>query len=211
MNFVAFNLAILMAPFVLGVSYYFRKQIYKQAIFVRSFFLLLALLTILFQTNIGDYVIRSGHLGLSFLLIVIFLGVLDPSSHLKKQMTVIRGELAIFGFILIIPHGLSRVNLALTGYQMTGLFAMILLIPLVITSFMNVRKKIKPRIWKKIHYLAYITYILIYIHLGFYLSLNLNQPYLLLNRSAYVYHALALIYLVLKWMQYQKRKSAKKA
>lgn len=197
-TFILNHLGVVLTPIIFLLIYIFRKYISHYPIYVRTFFIFLAGLSVTFKSSFLDKLIIEGHLGLSFFIIVIFLGVLSKNHRIKKQLTSIRGELALFGFLLLIPHGLYRLNLVLTGYQFTGLIAMILFIPLMITSFITIRKKMKPKKWKQLHKLAYVAYMLIYIHLGFIMSINPNNPFIRIQWNAYLYHVLFLIYVILK-------------
>jgi DMSO/TMAO reductase YedYZ heme-binding membrane subunit len=192
------HLGVFITPFIFLIIYYLRKYIFHYQVYVRTLIILLAGLSLLIKSSFLDKLIIEGHLGLSFFIIVIFLGVLNKNHMIKKQLTSIRGELALFGFIFLIPHGIERLRLALTGYQFTGLIAMIIFIPLLFTSFISIRKKMKPKHWKQLHKFAYAAYLFIYIHLGFMISINPNNPFIRIQYSAYVYHTLFLLYIALK-------------
>lgn len=197
-TFIINHLGVVITPLIFLIIYYLRKYIFHYQIYVRIFVMILAGLSIIIKSSFLDKLIVKGHLGLSFFIIVIFLGVLNKNHLVKKQLTSIRGELALFGFILLIPHGIERLSLVLTGYQFTGLIAMIVFIPLIFTSLISIRKKMKPKHWKQLHKLAYIAYILIYIHLGFVISINPNNPFIRIQNDAYIYHVLFLLYIALK-------------
>jgi len=207
MSFITFNLAIFIAPFIYIFIHFFSKHFHHQATYYRLAALVIALLTVLLNISFLDFLITSGHLGLSLFILVIFTSILPKKSKIYKNLSLVRGDLAIIGFMLLIPHGMARLNLALSGYNSTGLFAMIIFTPLFITSFLVIRKKMKPIRWKKLHQFAYIAYGLIYIHVGFNLSINLNNLFIRLSPHALLYHLLALTYLfgrVIKRIQQNK-------
>jgi methionine sulfoxide reductase heme-binding subunit len=198
MSFFSYNLAILIVPILYLIIHFLSKHFHHHATYYRIGALFLALLTILIRPSFLDLLITSGHLGLSFFILVIFTCVFPKKSKIHKNLNLVRGDLAILGFIFLIPHGMARLSLALAGYNSTGLLAMIVFTPLFITSFLVIRKKMKPIRWKKLHHFAYIAYGLIYIHLGFNLSLNPNNFYIRLSPDAILYHLLAIIYISIR-------------
>jgi DMSO/TMAO reductase YedYZ heme-binding membrane subunit len=141
--------------------------------------------------------LASGHLALSFFLLVLFTGVLPKKSKPFKVLMQVRGQLAILGFIFLLPHALSKLSLALAGYNFTGLIAFILFIPLVFTSFMPIRKKMDPKNWKKLHKLSYITYFMLYIHLGFDILIG-NTWMFKFSTNSILYHLLLVLYIAMR-------------
>lgn len=142
--------------------------------------------------------IDSGHLSLSFFLLVMMAGVIPKRHIIYKKLLLVRGDLAILGFIFLLPHGIHRLSLALYGYNTSGLIAAIIMIPLTLSSFLVIRKKIRPDRWKALHKLAYLAYLMIYIHLGFDLSINPNHFYLDISPNSLLFHVFFMAYLVLK-------------
>lgn len=130
-------------------------------------------------------------------MLVMFAGVFRKRWIVYKKILLVRGDLAILGFIFLIPHGIERLSLALNGYQSTGLVAAIVMLPLTISSFMIIRKRIRPDRWKKLHKLAYLAYLMIYIHIGFEIFLNPLNFYIKINEQSLLFHLLFVIYLVL--------------
>lgn len=102
-------------------------------------------------------------------------------------------------------------------FTLSSAMAIILLIPLFITSFRTVRKKINPRSWKKIQKLAYPFWILIHLHvLLIYIDVFLNPSEFhgiflvnaILNMIVYPLSLIIWIYLKIKQ---KNRKIAKSA
>jgi DMSO/TMAO reductase YedYZ heme-binding membrane subunit len=205
MNFIQTNMGIIVSLILFGMTLYFYKQIHMRqyrymvgALIISFLVMLLSLLSI----NLGPVteIIQSGHLALGFFILVIFAGVFKKNTLPRKALSLVRGEFAVIGFIFLLPHALTRLQLALSGYNMSGLFAMITLIPLVITTFMFIRKKMTPKSWKTLHRLSYLTYILIYIHLAFDISINPDFMYFRLSPNAILYHVLLVVYVVMRIM-----------
>ncbi len=110
--------------------------------------------------------------------IVMYTGVLDKKKDITKKLLSIRGELSIIACILTLGHNIlyGITNFAIlftnpTSFKLPKLIAaiisvilIIIMIPLMITSFPNVRKKIPFKTWKAIQRSAYVFYGLIYVH-----------------------------------------------
>ena len=205
MEFILKNLGVLLVPFLFLLIYFFSRHIHKNQYKYEIGAFIIANIVILIQPRFFNIqipflniLITSGHLSLSIFLLVMFAGVLKKNTKAKKALSQVRGELAVIGFIFLLPHAFARLALALSGYNMSGLFAFILFIPLVITSFMVIRKKMNPKHWKNLHKLAYVTYFLIYFHLAFNVSLNPNFRYIRLDQYAILYHFILILYVVLR-------------
>ena len=109
---------------------------------------------------------------------VMYAGAVPNGSKLMKAVMPIRGELSIIASILTLGHnisfGLTYFRLLFTQPDclpvnqllaaICSLVMLCIMLPLFITSFKCVRKKIKGSSWKKLQRLAYGFYALIYIH-----------------------------------------------
>lgn len=109
---------------------------------------------------------------------VMYAGAVPNGSKLMKTLMPIRGELSIIASILTLGHNISYgktyfrllftrpdrlpVNQMLAA--VCSLVMLCIMIPLFITSFKCVRRKMKGSSWKKLQRLAYGFYALIYIH-----------------------------------------------
>ncbi len=205
MEFIVKNLGVLIVPILFVLIYFFSRHIHRNQYKYEIGAFILANVAILIQPRffniqipVLNILIISGHLSLSIFLLVMFAGVLKKNSKAKKALSQVRGELAVIGFIFLLPHAFARLALALSGYNMSGLFAFILFIPLVVTSFMVIRKKMNPKHWKNLHKLGYVAYFLIYIHLAFNVSLNPNFRYIRFDPYALLYHLILMLYIVLR-------------
>lgn len=120
----------------------------------------------------------KGNVSIAFFLLVMFAGALNPKWKLTKKLLSIRAESAILGCILLLPHGIMYlvrfVNKILVHkpittlyivYLIVGLIAFIIMIPLFITSFKNIRSKMSYADWKKVQRWAYPFYFLVYVHI----------------------------------------------
>lgn len=130
---------------------------------------------------INNYVLsiftKSGFAS-SLWIIIMWAGALKNGSWLIKKIMPIRGELSIIAAILTLGHNIGygktyfvRIFSAPESLQsnyilaaVMSLIMMVIMIPLTIISFPNIRKKINGKTWKKIQRTAYIFYTLIYGH-----------------------------------------------
>lgn len=134
----------------------------------------------------------QGFLGLSFFYIVMMTGALKKKSKLRIKFAGIRREYSILGFILITPHALKYFVEYLDGeiaLEWWGVATYLVMLPLFITSFMVIRKKMSRNAWVYIQKLAYVSYITLFIHL----ILNASNPINLV-----VYLALFVPYISMK-------------
>lgn len=110
--------------------------------------------------------------------IVMYTAVLDKSKAFTKKLYRIRGEISIIACILTLAHniifGRNYFKILFTdprSFETPKLIAaiisvilIVLMLPLMITSFRCVRKKMNYKVWKNVQRLAYVFYGLIYVH-----------------------------------------------
>ncbi len=110
-------------------------------------------------------------------IIVMYIGILPPKSSLRKRFMPIRAELSIIASILTLGHNIiygNRYFIALFTNKkipenlyyasIVSLILIAIMLPLFITSFKTVRKKMKAKNWKKLQRTAYIFYFLLWLH-----------------------------------------------
>lgn len=111
-------------------------------------------------------------------VIVMYTGAFKNGSSLIKFLMPIRAELSIIASILTLAHNISFgknhfVQLFTNPSSMApnmliaaiiSLILIAIMVPLMITSFPSIRKKMGAKKWKKLQKSAYIFYALIYAH-----------------------------------------------
>jgi DMSO/TMAO reductase YedYZ heme-binding membrane subunit/uncharacterized protein with FMN-binding domain len=148
-------------------AYYFSRFIRTNSIIIFIFALLLSAITILVPNSIVTTFIANGTIGVTFLLIVMFTGALKKGSKIKKQLSSVRNEYAILGFIFITPHAYLYIYESIVNQiplEIMGILIYILLLPLFVTSFKLIRNNIPTSSWLKLHRLSYFAYLLIFLH-----------------------------------------------
>ena len=123
-------------------------------------------------------VLSRGTLATAFFIVVMYTGALPDKSGAIRRLMPVRAELSIIATILTLAHnisfGLTYFKFMLFSPQVmpkyqfvAGILSIIMILimlPLCITSFKSVRKKMKGVTWKKLQRLAYVFYALIYAH-----------------------------------------------
>lgn len=139
--------------------------------------------------------LSRGAFATAMFIIVMAMGALPNGSVPIKRLIPIRAELSIMASFLILGHNVAYgktyfVKLFTQAGQMPvnqmlaaicSLILIGIMLPLMITSFPAVRKKMKPKAWKKLQRTAYVFYALIYVHVML-LNVSLYQR----GNSAYL-------------------------
>lgn len=128
-----------------------------------------------------DYVLpvfTKSSLATSIFVVVMYTGAFKNGSKAIKFLMPIRAQLSIIGCILVLAHNIIYgkthfVKLFTNPSSMApnmiiaaiiSIALIVIMLPLMVTSFPKIRKKMKPKSWKKVQQLAYLFYGLIYIH-----------------------------------------------
>jgi DMSO/TMAO reductase YedYZ heme-binding membrane subunit len=136
-----------------------------------------------------DY-IHAGTLGFPLLIIVMYTGALNPKNPVAKKLLSIRKELSVLSGFPILTHSLIRVTntfpraldyfvgspapatsatnawgAGLSNFSFVlGVLMLALFLPLWITSFDFVRKRMGYVRWKKLQRWSYVLYAMLFIH-----------------------------------------------
>lgn len=158
MAITAVDILVLTILFVLLSYRYTRKTKYDWLYYVGA--TLMAILSIFLTI---PYV-QEGIIGYGLLNVVMFTGVLPDQWKLTVKLRAYRAFYSILGFILIVPH--AFLNLFVDKQiDIFGIAAMIIMIPLFITSFNVVKKEVQSAEWVKLQKVSYSVYMAIFIHL----------------------------------------------
>jgi DMSO/TMAO reductase YedYZ heme-binding membrane subunit len=137
-----------------------------------------------------DYV-HAGTLGFPLLVIIMYMGALNPKHSYVKKLMSIRKELSILSGFPILTHSLIRVSQVpnalrfftdneayMAGGRVTnalgagvssfsfvlGIVMLALFLPLWVTSFDFVHKRMGGVAWKKLQRWSYVLYAMLFIH-----------------------------------------------
>jgi DMSO/TMAO reductase YedYZ heme-binding membrane subunit len=135
-----------------------------------------------------DY-IHAGTLGFPLLVIIMYMGALSPKNPYVKKLLSIRKELSILSGFPILTHSLIRVTnnfprafnfffdseasaratnalgAGISNFSFVlGIVMLALFIPLWVTSFESVHKRMGGIRWKKLQRWSYVLYAMLFIH-----------------------------------------------
>jgi DMSO/TMAO reductase YedYZ heme-binding membrane subunit len=181
------SIALTTAIISVFLAYFLYKPIHKYNYFIYGFFALIAL-----AFHEDGNAITLGFIPFGLFLVVIFTGALSKGV-IRKRLAMVRAEYAIIATILLLPHAFGYIEIYLDEIfpelasvsQILGVIAFVIIIPLFVTSFQFVRKKMNYKSWKLLHRAAYIVYGLIWFHL-----------LLLQNERFYLYLAVGILYIL---------------
>lgn len=122
---------------------------------------------------------KRGAFSTALFILVMYAGALDPKWTVTKNLYKIRGELSIIACIITLGHNFiygtrhfpnlffhaNEMELKYLLATVMTLIMIAMMLPLMITSFPVVRKKMQPQTWKKVQKLAYPFFALIYLHI----------------------------------------------
>lgn len=120
----------------------------------------------------------KGAFSTALFVVVMYMAVLPRGGRAVKTLFPIRAELSILACILTLGHNIAygktyfimlltrpeRLEGKIFWAAICSVMLITLMLPLLVTSFPAVRKKMKARAWKKLQRLAYWFYGLTYVH-----------------------------------------------
>lgn len=122
-------------------------------------------------------VFLQGGLAGALFIYIMYAGALPATSQIRKRVMPIRGPLSIMASILTLGHnaGYARYYVMLfssfsdmqpltLAAALCSLVMDLIMLPLFVTSFLRIRRRMQPKKWKRLQRLAYIFYALMYIH-----------------------------------------------
>jgi len=161
-------ISILFIILILFAGYFLSDKIEKYKYFQYGVFTVLGVLSVVFRNVSVTIPINQGFLGFSFFYVVMINGIFNRDSTVFKHLYSVRSVYSIIGFIILTPHAIFYIidKFVYNGlFDIIGLVAYLVMIPLFITSF---KKVDNPKVmfkWKKLQRFAYLVYLLIFIHL----------------------------------------------
>lgn len=177
-----------------------------------------------FSGWVGDWVwpiFSRGALASALFILVMWMGALPNGSSAIKTLMPLRGELSILACILTLGHNIAygktyfrllftrpdRLPANQLSAALCSLVMIVIMLPLFVTSFKRVRRRMNGKSWKKLQRLAYLFYALMYVHV-----MLLNVPYAMKGRVSYVvnvlvYSAIFLSYAICRLLKHSLGKT----
>jgi len=173
----------------LAFFHFFGKALKKKPAVLYGICILLSLVSIFYPREGGipflDFffkkIMQRGVLAGSLFIWVMQAPVLPKSSSERKTIYLFRGEMAICASLITLAHNLAfggkyfgalflgqgHISLMELHAAIVSCLMILLLIPLTITSFQTVRRKMQAKSWKKLQNWSYLFYLLLYLHIFF--------------------------------------------
>jgi len=154
---------------LIGIAGYFLStRMVKNKYVLYGIFVFLGVLSIIFRNLPVSTPINQGFLGFAFFYVVMITGVFKRDGESFKRLNSVRSIYSIIGFIILTPHAIFYIIDKFTNnglFDIIGLLAYLVMIPLFITSFQKTDRPETLFKWKKLQRFAYLAYLLIFIHL----------------------------------------------
>lgn len=169
-----------------------------------------------FTTYIVDP-FKRGAFSTALFILVMYTGALNSKWKFTQCLQKIRGELSIIACFITLGHNfvygrkffpdlifhLSEMKPQHLIATILTLVMLSMMLPLMITSFQGIRKKMKAQTWKKVQRLAYPFFALIYIHIMVLFIPKAEKKWL----EIIVYTILFVSYAILRITKAVKRRS----
>ena len=215
----------------LAFFHFFGKALKKKPAVLYGICILLSLVSIFYPREGGfpflDFffkkIMQRGVLAGSLFIWVMLAPVLPRSFSGRKTIYLLRGEMAICASLITLSHNLAfggkyfgalffgqgHISLMELHAAIVSCLMILLLIPLTITSFQTVRRKMQAKTWKKLQNWSYLFYLLLYLHIFF-----IYQGALIRGKGEYfftlmLYSFLFGLYGFLRIRQYRIQKESK--
>ena len=173
----------------LAFFHFFGKAVKKKPVVLYGICILLSLVSIFYPREGGlpflDFffkkIMQRGVLAGSLFIWVMLAPVLPKSFSGRKTIYLLRGEMAICASLITLAHNLAfggkyfgalflgqgHISLMELHAAIVSCLMILLLIPLTITSFQAVRRKMQAKTWKRLQNWSYLFYLLLYLHIFF--------------------------------------------
>ena len=126
-------------------------------------------------------IMQRGVLAGSLFILVMLAPVLPKCFSGRKTIYLLRGEMAISASLITLAHNLAfggkyfgavffgqgHISLMELHAAIVSCLMILLLIPLTITSFQSIRRKMQAKTWKRLQNWSYLFYLLLYLHIFF--------------------------------------------
>ncbi len=149
------------------IAFYLHRQIRRNFIPITIVITIISILSLMIDLQVFT-IITQGFIGFSLFVVVMFAGAFQKQTKISKRLRSVRKEYSIFGFIFLTPHFIQYLLMFIDGtydWEWYGVIAAIIMVPLFITSFKMFKSKMDIKKWKKLQKLAYLVYLLIFLHL----------------------------------------------
>ena len=219
----------LVACLIVALAFFaaLEKPIKKHATFFYITTIIISILSVMAPKKglpfVVDYLVKNiltrGTLA-GALFILVMVASVCPQAKLRGLLLRTRGEMAIIAALFTFTHNIaygqyyfvklftniSELDTVRIFAALLSLIMIILLIPLTITSFMVIRRKMNPKKWKSLQKLSYVFYGLLFVHIALIFSVSILKGHLDTLIDLTVYAFIYIIYLILRAKKYKKQR-----
>ncbi len=170
-------------------------------------------------------VFSGGGIAGALFIAVMFAGAMPLGSKAQKLLIPLRGQLSIIASIFAVGHGIGfgwpylkmlftrfdSLSVQMKATIIVAAAALLVMLPLFVTSFISIRRRMDPKGWKKLQRMAYPFYALVYLHVMFFAlpkARGGNDSALL---NVMLYSFVFLSYTVLRLFKFAERKAVSAA
>ncbi|MDR0514572.1 MAG: ferric reductase-like transmembrane domain-containing protein [Coriobacteriaceae bacterium] len=169
--------------------------------------------------------IQKNVIAFGLFTVVMFIGVLKKGSKLHGYLMPVRAELSIVACLLSLGHVVVFVQTyylrmtmrpeVMSSYQIAAVVCsaifLVLMVPLLVTSFKRVHHLMAARSWKAVQFLAYPFYLLLFVHIFLFLVPPLASGTSSLSTMVNVgaYAVVCLAYIVLRLVRKRDKSNTK--
>lgn len=219
----------LVACLIVALAFFaaLEKPIKKHATFFYIATIIISILSVMAPKKglpfVVDYLVKNiltrGTLA-GALFILVMVASVCPQAKLRSLLLRTRGEMAIIAALFTLTHNIaygqyyfvklftniSELDTVRIFAAVLSLIMIMLLIPLTITSFMVIRRKMNPKKWKSLQKLSYVFYGLLFVHIALIFSVSILNGHLDTLIDLTVYAFIYIIYLILRAKKHKKQR-----
>lgn len=207
------------------------KQIKKYAHLFYTATVIMAVAVVFAPRDLGfeilnypvNQILKKGVLAGALYILVMYAVLMPKKSFAQKVLMNLRAEIAIMASIISLIHNISYGKKyfvllftdisVLKPYELyaavISVIMILLLIPLTITSFKVIRKKMNPKTWKNLQRTSYLFYALLYTHIVIIYAQGIERGELSYLIDFIIYSLIFISYAVLRIDKYLKNKANK--
>jgi len=157
------------------------------------------------------FAVQKAHVAFGFFVVVMFIGVFKRDSRIRRYFNPVRAELSIIASLLALGHLAPYLNNYLSYASrlfslrptivvsfLLAMVLLVLLIPLTITSFNVIKKRMNAGHWKFLQRFSYLFFGLIFFHLAGFLLIPALAGSSAAQLSLSIYATVFIVYAVLR-------------
>lgn len=169
--------------------------------------------------------VQRGTIATALFIIVMYAILMPKKSRVQRTFMSLRGEIAIIASLLILAHNvvygkvyfiklffnIGQLQPIQIVAAILSMLMILLLLPLTLTSFLFIRKKMQAKKWKQLQRMSYLFYGLLFLHVAVLFSQRVIAGDVMYTIDMCIYTLIFGIYSVLRIQRYLKLKKKKES